>query len=421
MRLRIYTNLTPEKPIDDPADLSEKIFNYLGPSVIDFTGWGLLRPGLLSKHLITEVCRIWRAERRRELMIYERPQMRGEWLFFDYLFSKPTAVNPIIKCLTAAGLAKYGETKLTNTYLTTIGLNYKHGLMLILYHGKNVETQLDDLAYVISHILGSAKPKVAEINSPLLIGMASHLVESPRWQLRGWVSKEGRTIELDLVQQNREEYLNKLKRGEWQFLLFQNKYSKIKLTMGPRVKTIDVAIKKKYYTPGPKRDLRPIFEELAKAIKPNKFSDVTPSSNDEAGILRAYTERRGIIAAIKIEREKYGREAIDVSYNFQGYDIKSENLLIEVKAFRDTPYKPIQLTENEYQTLINEENYQIYVVEEAWDKIPKINIIENTKEIFFTKQSRDIIETRISTQEYYECEEDKWRDKITKIERVEVP
>ncbi|MEM2614263.1 MAG: hypothetical protein QXO15_08600, partial [Nitrososphaerota archaeon] len=93
---------------------------------------------------------------------------------------------------------------------------------------------------------------------------------------------------------------------------------------------------------------------------------------------------------------------------------------IEVKAFRDTSYKSIQLTENEYQTLINEENYQIYVVEEAWDKIPKINVIENPKEIHFIKQSKDIIETKISTQEYYECEEDKWRNKTTKIDHIEL-
>lgn len=222
MKLRIYTNITPEKPITDPAELAERIYNYLGPSVVDFAGWGLLRPGLLTKRLIIDVCSLWKAERRKGLTIYDRPQIRGEWLFFDYLFSKTTSTNPIIKCLTTIGLAKYGETKLTNTYLTTIGLNYKQGTLLMLYNGKKIEQQLDDLAYVLSHILKVHKPKIAEITTLLLTKFAAYLESSSRWQIKGWVPKEGRTIELDLVQQNKQEYLNKLKRGEW-----QPSYSKI--------------------------------------------------------------------------------------------------------------------------------------------------------------------------------------------------
>ncbi|MBC7113793.1 MAG: DUF3883 domain-containing protein, partial [Candidatus Methanomethyliales bacterium] len=215
-------------------------------------------------------------------------------------------------------------------------------------------------------------------------------------------------------------YLNKLKRGEWQSLLFQDRYSKIKLTIGPRTKTIDVFIKKKFYNPGPKRDLRPVFEELAKAITPDKLIDLTHSSNDEAGILRAYTERRGIMAVLKMEKEKHQREAHDVSYEFQGYDIKAESTLIEVKAFRNPSYKPIQLTQNEYQTLNKEENYNIYVVEEAWDNIPKISIINEPRKIFFTKQSKDVIQTQITSQEYYECAEDKWRNKVAKKDYIEI-
>jgi hypothetical protein len=119
--------------------------------------------------------------------------------------------------------------------------------------------------------------------------------------------------------------------------------------------------------------------------------DIIPSSKDESGILRAYTERRGIVAVLNLEREKYGREAHDLSYTFQGYDIKSGPILIEVKAFKNTSYKSIQLTQNEYQTLCKEENYHIYVVEEAWSDNPKINIINEPKEIHFTRQSENII------------------------------
>jgi len=418
MRLRIYFNI--KASTTDPAELAEKIHNYLGPAVVDWTGWGLLRPGLLTKHLVIDVCNLWKAEKRKHLVIYDRPQLRGNWIFFDYLFSKITAANPIIRCLTNIGLAKYGKTKLTNTYLVTIGLNIKQGLLLMLYNGKKIESQLDDLAYIISHMLGTPKPKLVEINHKLLTAFAFYLENSPRWQIKGWISKDGRTIELDLVQQKREEYINRIKQGEWRTLLFQNAYSKIKLTIGPRIKSIEVYIKKKYYNPGPKRELRPTFEELAKAIKADKLTDITPSATDEANIQKAYTERRGIMAVLKFQKEKQKREAFDVSYEFYGYDIKSELYPIEVKAFKDSAYKPLQLTRNEYETMNKEENYHIYIVEEAWDKIPKINIIPSPQKIPFTKQSRDILQTKIDQEEYYECNEDKWKSSVKYSDFIEL-
>jgi hypothetical protein len=122
------------------------------------------------------------------------------WIFFDYLFSKTASINPLIKCLATAGLTKYGEIKLTNTYLITVGINCKQGMIIMLYNGKKIETQLDDLAYVLSHILKASKIKAVEINKSVIIKFATYLKSSLRWQLKGWVSKEGRTIELDLVQ-----------------------------------------------------------------------------------------------------------------------------------------------------------------------------------------------------------------------------
>jgi len=418
MRLRVYSNIKPAT--SDPAETAEKIYNYLGPAIPDWTAWGLLRPGLLTKRLVIDVCNLWKAEKRKQLVIYDRPQIRGKWIFFDYLFSKIAAANPIIKCLTNIGLAKYGKTRLKNTYLVTVGLNYESGLLLMLYNGKRIETQLDDLAYVISHMLEATKPKVVEINRKLLANLAFYFESSPRWQIKGWISKDGRTIELDLVQQNREEYIERLKQGEWRTLLFQNDYSKIKLTIGPRVKSVEVYIKKKYYNPGPKRELRPTFEELAKGLQIEKLVDIVPSVADEASIQRAYTERRGIMAVLKLRKEKQKREAFDVSYEFLGYDVKSEPHLIEVKAFKDSAYKPLQLTQNEYETMNKEENYHIYVVEEAWDKIPKINVIPDPQKIPFTKQSRDTLETKITQEEYYECTEDKWKSNVKHSEYVEL-
>ena len=67
-----------------------------------------------------------------------------------------------------------------------------------------------------------------------------------------------------------------------------------------------------------------------------------------------------------------------------------------------------------------EENYHIYVVEEAWDKIPKINVIPDPQKIPFTKQSRDTLETKITQEEYYECTEDKWKSNVKHSEYVEL-
>jgi hypothetical protein len=59
-------------------------------------------------------------------------------------------------------------------------------------------------------------------------------------------------------------------------------------------------------------------------------------------------------------------------------------------------------------------------VEEAWSDNPKINIINEPKEIHFTKQSENIIETRVATEEYYECGEEEWRRKIIKTDSVKL-
>jgi len=284
---------------------------------------------------------------------------------------------------------------------------------------KKIEKELDDLTYVISHILKAPKPNLVEMNQRLLVEMATYLQNNPRWELKGWLSKDGRNVELDLVEKRKDEYLTKLRQGEWRSLLFQDKYSKLKLTMGLRIKLVDVLIRKRFYNPGQKRDLRPTFDELSKGIKVERLSEVNPSSADEAGILRAYTERRGVMATIKLERNK-GKEAFDQSYEFHGYDVKSDSYLIEVKAFKDSMYKAIQLTENEYETMNKEENYCIYVVEDAWDDIPKINMIYEPKRLLFVKQSRTMFETRASSEEYFDCSEDKWRSNVATSEVIQV-
>ena len=422
MKLRIYCGIKPSPPYDDPAELIDRIHNLLGPAVVDRSGWALLRPGLLSPRLVLDVCRAWRVK-RSYCSVYGRPQLMGRWVVFDYLFAKGTMTNPVVRCLANMGLVRYDKAtlplRLPNTYLVTACLNYDLGLLLMLYNGRKVERELDNLAYIIGHMIKAREPRLVEIGKRLIINFASHLADSPAWKLRGWISKEGRSIELDLIYRNREEYLKKLKSGDWHTLLFQSSQAKVKLVLGRKVKAVNVSIRKRLYKPGPGRDIRAVLDDIAKAVMLSRTKTVMPAMEDDAGILRAYTERRGIMAALQFEKKHTGREPLDVSYEFVGYDIRSEPYLIEVKAFRDTA-STIELTENEYETMSREENYRLYIVEDAWSDIPKINIIENPHELLFTAQDRQWLESRIAFKKLFTCDEERWRRAVKYHEFVRI-
>jgi hypothetical protein len=179
-------------------------------------------------------------------------------------------------------------------------------------------------------------------------------------------------------------------------------------------KTISVIVKKKVFKMGSKRDLKPIFDELSRILKPNRFTYLSPDQSDEAGILRAYTERRGIVAAEYVVRGEYGVNACDVSYEFKGYDIEAGENKIEVKAFRNGMHKTIELTENEHEKMREIEGYKIFVVEDAWDDNPRVNVIEDPKSLILNKRGRDKPRLTIETETYYECEEARWRKKWIK-------
>jgi hypothetical protein len=128
--------------------------------------------------------------------------------------------------------------------------------------------------------------------------------------------------------------------------------------------------------------------------------------------LRSYTERRGILASEHVARDEYKIEPRDVSYEFSGYDIEVGDYKIEVKAFRDGLYKPIELTENEFRAMNEIESYRLFVVEDSWDKNPKVNIIGNPRELILNKMERYIPQITTKTEIYYECDEERWKQKV---------
>ena len=402
--------------------ITKRLYELLGPAVIDRSGWGLLRPGLLNRDLLLNTQRIWRAKVSKIHEIYRYPQVRGNWIFFDYLFSKPTTINPLIKCLTSLGIARYGEIKVPNTYFVTVCLNYIQGILIFLYKGLRVEAELDNLAFIIAHALNAANSiKKVEFTRDLLINTAYNLVKSGRWKWAGWVTKESKSIPEKVLEIEWKKYQNALKKGDWKIVQLRNKFAKISFIQGKKSKQININIKQKYYKPGPSRDLRPVLDDLIKAIKPNKSIKIRYNEPDRAGILRAYTERRGILAAKKILEAKYHTKPIDVSYQFKGYDLQAEEVKAEVKSFKDSLVKSIKMTRDEFETMMREKQYILLVVENAWDNNPKVNVIYDPKNMNFNKRQESTIRIAIDLEEYYECEENRWRSKAVSYTHLTLP
>ncbi len=83
--------------------------------------------------------------------------------------------------------------------------------------------------------------------------------------------------------------------------------------------------------------------------------------------------KKAIKLVIEYERRQ-GRNPKDVSNRYLGFDIKSDDRLIEVKQ-RDIRRGFVFLTENEFLTFMRNKNAYLYVVYDI-DKEPKLKIID---------------------------------------------
>lgn len=71
--------------------------------------------------------------------------------------------------------------------------------------------------------------------------------------------------------------------------------------------------------------------------------------------------------------KRQGRNPVDVSRKYVGYDIKSNDRLIEVKK-RDIKYGFLYITKNEFTTFLENKNAYLYLVYYR-DKKPKLKIL----------------------------------------------
>lgn len=80
------------------------------------------------------------------------------------------------------------------------------------------------------------------------------------------------------------------------------------------------------------------------------------------------------IALVMQYEKEQGRSPIDVSKKYVGYDIKSDNRLIEVKK-REIKYGFLYITHNEFATFQKNKNAYLYLVYYR-DGQPKLRIFD---------------------------------------------
>ena len=402
---------------DTLQDVALRINNLLGPAVPEEMAWGLQRPGLLSNHIISGMGESWKA-RIIAKTIPNTPQIMGSWIVFDYLFSKGVRVAPLVARLRLLGIIEIqkAEFLVDTTYLVTVGLNVDKGLMFFLTPNiRSIKSDLDDLAYVVSHSLECMDVKRVNIDSQILSEAAYLLFKSPIWKFTGLITSDGK----DLRRERLEIIEEKIRQYKWEYMEFRSKkYGKIKLsTIDPR--PIRISLRERIYEFGPQRDLGSILNELSRVIKPrlNNLENVKYNSLSE--IIKAYTERRGVVASKHVAEHKYMVVPRDVSYEFVGYDIDAGENKIEVKAFRGDGRR-IELTEHEYDVMQKQEHYRIFIVENAWERKPIVNIIEDPKGLDLHPSEKP--KARIETQfkPHYTCNKEEWEKRVNQKEYGQV-
>lgn len=418
--LTMYRIGKPGITYDTLQDVALRINNLLGPAVPEEMAWGLQRPGLLSNHIIIGIRESWKA-RIITKTIPNTPQIMGSWIVFDYLFSKGVRVAPLVARLRLLGIIEIqkAEFLVNNTYLVTIGLNVDEGLMFFLtpsIYSRSIKSDLDDLAYVVSHALECMDVKRVNIDSQVLSEAAYLLLKSPTWKFSGLITSDGKDLRrerLEIIEEKIRQH------NTWEYVEFRSKkYGKIKLsTIDPR--PIRVSLRKRIYELGPQRDLGSILNELSRVIKPRLNNLENVKYNNSSEILKAYTERRGVIASKHVAEHKYMVIPRDVSYEFVGYDVEAGENKIEVKAFRGEG-GCIELTEHEHDVMQKQEHYRIFIVENAWERKPIVNIIENPKGLDLGKHEKP--KTRIETQFklHYTCNKEEWEKRVNQKEYGQV-
>jgi len=63
---------------------------------------------------------------------------------------------------------------------------------------------------------------------------------------------------------------------------------------------------------------------------------------------------------------------------------------------------------------MNEERrYRLFIVENSWDKHPKVNVIDDVRSLVLEKKDRSVTLVSMSSETYYICNEDVWRAKTS--------
>jgi hypothetical protein len=416
--------------------IKDRIFQLLGPAIADMR-WGLMRPGLLVPDLASSVALMWRA-RSISPIVSIPPNIYRPWVIFDYLFSRTTHLDPLFSLLKTLGMVKMSrdiawDRALPEAHLVTVGINVKNGLMIFLHNGSAgiVRSDLNNLAYVLGHILKSYSVRRVILEDVECMGEVAHnlsKLEEQGWDCVTWKTSGGKAIPKEVRRGwSREEYERKLRDVDWRRLEFENrKFGSIWLSVSQKAlknrKAVTVSIKEGVYRVALQRiQLLPsMFEVLSEVIAPKKFETIEMDMDDRAGILKAYTERRGVVASACVVRKLYGVEPNDVSYDFVGYDLDAGANKIEVKTFRGSidEYSYLTLTRNECEKMKSVEGYRIFVVENAWGDNPQVKVISDPRRLKMIEDSEDRLTITTVPEAFYRCPD--WKDHVDKEESGEV-
>jgi hypothetical protein len=420
------------------SHVTEKIANLLGPAVAD-ESWGLFRPGLLTIRVAGRVALLWRTKFIPPTTP-DPPIIRRQWVIFDYLFSTNTHVDPLFSLLSKMGMVGFSHhinwnRALPKACLVIAGVNVENGIMIFLHNGKVgfVENDLDNLAYVLGHILKSRGVYRVVLEDENCMGeVACNLskLEDRGWSCVTWKTGKGKSIPKEARKGwSKEDYERKLKGVDWRRLEFEKEnFGSIALSVSEHAlekeKTIIVSISGAVFKNAQHRIdfLTDVFDVLSSAVVSKKVKAIERNMEDRAEILRTYTERRGIIASMFVVKKLYGVEPRDVSYDFVGYDLDAGINKIEVKTFSGSidEYVRFTITKNEYEKMKSVEGYRIFVVENAWSEHPQVNVINDPSGLIF-KEGRGDRPKKVVTKEFEECFTcSNWKDNVDAVESGKV-
>jgi len=386
----------------DREAVRNRIEMFLGPAILE-SEYSLLRSGIIEKDytpsLLVKKDGSKYGRFRVELGNYTI-RTRDDWVIFIYAYNRSVEVLlPMYDYLVKLGLRDIFKISISAINVLICCFNYKKGVLFVLFERKRKrdEEEVDSIVKeIFSDFLGDKfRIRKVILTKRDLENLALYFGNSKEWKLEREKSSRNIRNIWEEAKSVYEEYLRIVKTLEKFVMGFRpttKKFRDIRVVLDFNHRTYKVRV----YTDKLLSSFTSIPLVLEIILNNLTFEKVVEFASDKRilrkyGILKDYVERRGIIAALIYEEFIKNRRARDISYEFKGYDVESNGLMIEVKSFEFEPQEEIRLTENEKNILKDyRSKYFIYIVQNALSDKPVLNIIKNidAKKIVHKKEKK---------------------------------